>query len=307
MKRELISGINKVSKEYSKKNPWTQVYGLARSILALGTFLTLLFNKNDVLFTKLTREVGDGYILLSRINFFYLFGFRYLNISVWISIAFLSLVIIGWRPRITCLFHWWITSSFIESSRLLDGGDQIASIISLLLIPIALTDNRKWHWNYGNIENKAPLLILFIWSVLFMIRFQVAFIYFNAGVEKLKIQEWKDGTSIYYWFTNDIYGTNDIFKGIIFYLTSNGLIVTLLTYGTLIFEIVLGMSFFMRRNSINWKILFIFGIFFHLGIAVIFGLVSFFTTMASSLLLFLIPIDYFNNRKIVRINNSKVS
>lgn len=62
--------------------------------------------------------------------------------------------------------------------------------------------------------------------------------------------------------------------------------------GILILEIVLGMSFFMRRNNLNWKILFLVGVFFHLGILVIFGLVTFFMIMTSALVLYLMPFEY---------------
>lgn len=298
MRQELIIGVNIISGEYAHKNPWTPVYGLARSILALGTFLTLLFNKNEVLFANLSSTIGDGSIFVRQFNLFLLFGERYVNLSVWISVVLLFLVVIGWRPRITCIFHWWVASSFIHTSGLVDGGDQIASIISLFLIPVCLTDNRKWHWDSTENKNKSPYLVLFIWSVIFIIRLQVAFIYFNAGVDKLRIDEWKDGTSAYYWFTNDIYGASDMIRNAVFYFTSNGLIVTLLTYGTLVIEIILGMAFFMRRNSVNWKILLIIGVAFHLGIILIFGLVSFFMTMTAALLLYLVPLDYFYQRKI---------
>ncbi|PZG39838.1 hypothetical protein C1I98_23110 [Spongiactinospora gelatinilytica] len=53
----------------------------------------------------------------------------------------------GWRPRLSAIPHWWVCFSFSTSSNIIDGGDQVAAITSLLLIPICLTDGRRWHWN----------------------------------------------------------------------------------------------------------------------------------------------------------------
>jgi len=86
----------------------------------------------------------------------------------WLAILVLLFVIIGYFQKIACLLHWWVSFSFLYSATIIDGGDQIASILTFLLIPICFLDNRKNHWNL-----KIPLLIVFyhgIFSFFFPIR-----------------------------------------------------------------------------------------------------------------------------------------
>ena len=297
MNEKLITSINAISFEYSNKNPWTIVYGSARSILALNTFLTILLNAPNILFKDFdVLNQNSHLIFINRINIYSLFGPDHYIISRICSLIILFAVIIGWKPRITGIFHWWVCISFVNviPQSIIDGGDQIAPILTLFLIPICLTDNRTWHWEIKGNENRNPMLVLFIWSIVYIIRLQVCFIYFHAGIDKLKVPEWVDGTCTYYWFTNNIFGVNAYLRESAFYLLSKPLIVVSITWGSLLLEIILGMSFFMKRNSFNWKILFYTAFIFHLGIAFIFGLITFFLVMISALILYLIPFDYKN-------------
>ncbi|MFH6682314.1 hypothetical protein RI119_04800 [Bacillus amyloliquefaciens] len=84
--------------------------------------------------------------------------FRYIEIVKAVCICILILVVIGWRPRLTGFFHWWISYSFQNSAVTLDGGDQVAAVFTLLLLPLTLTDPRKWHWSpYEASFEKRPL------------------------------------------------------------------------------------------------------------------------------------------------------
>jgi len=55
---------------------------------------------------------------------------------------------------ITGALHWYVAYSFINSATVIDGGDHIASILAFLLLPVTLTDTRKWHWSM-----KSPMEI----------------------------------------------------------------------------------------------------------------------------------------------------
>lgn len=131
--------------------PYTNVIGLARSILALGTMLTLLLNSTDHLFSRTEKGVFFNPLLnidifsVNKFNFFLLIGNENIYIMKYIAISILLLVVSGYFIKITAILHWWICCSFMLSSSILDGGDQIASILSLLILPICLTDNRKNH------------------------------------------------------------------------------------------------------------------------------------------------------------------
>jgi len=294
----MLNLINAVSISLSKKNLLTGVYGVARSLLAIGTLITLFFNAPETVF----RNIPNHYDILSvsdlgKVSIFYLFPSHH-DLIRWLSIFILILVISGWRPRYTGLLHWYITYSFFTSCDFFDGGDQISSILTFFLIPFCLLDNRKWVWDENDQPSNAinPYRNILLNIVYFIIRLQVCIIYFHACVAKMKVPEWIDGTATYYWFTSNSFGAASWLKPIIIYLFSKPGIVVAFTWGTLILEAVLAMSIFMTRNKTNWKILLMVGIVFHFGIIIIHGLISFFMAMTAALILYLFPL----NMKIIK-------
>jgi antimicrobial peptide system SdpB family protein len=270
--------------------PWTNVYGLARTLLALGTAATLVFNRPTTLFRPVWGSsqypVCYG---LSKIGLFCLAS-QHLELVRWVAIALLALVASGWQPRITGLLHWWISFSLASSAVLLDGGDHVTTVLTLLLLPVALTDRRKWHWQSGSESDSEPgikeLAALF---ALLAIRVQVAGIYLHAAVGKLRVQEWADGTALYYWFNNPDYGATPAIWNLLAPLLRHGPVITLMTWGSILLELSLFTALVMPKKV---RIYFLpLGLGFHLTIAVIHGLVSFFFAMAAALILYLRPTE----------------
>src|SRR5688500_5023921 len=127
-------------------NPWTTVYGLARTLLALGTAGTLIFNEPGLLFRP-----GSGVLEYPICQSMWDFGLfcqfsPFLGLARWVAVAVLLVTASGWRPRWTAVPHWYVAFSFQTSAITLDGGDQVAAVLTLLLLPLALTDKRRWHW-----------------------------------------------------------------------------------------------------------------------------------------------------------------
>lgn len=127
----------------------TPVLGICRTLLACATLTTLLFNDYAVLFPEIQgiqSILPEQDFFFNKISIFTLVGENYL-LAKSVSVIILLVTIIGWRPRVSAIFHWWITFSLFSSSPSIDGGDQLASILTLLLVPICLVDSRKWHWS----------------------------------------------------------------------------------------------------------------------------------------------------------------
>jgi len=282
--QKINQSINSKICDLSKLNPWTNVYGIARSFIALSLLLTLVFTDSSYLFvSKDIQAQGDLFI---EMNFFYLFN--NLTLSIYLAIIILFLVILGYFPQITGVLHWWLCISFLFSSPIIEGGDQLNSIITFLLIPISITDNRLNHW-YSPIETNRSKLKIFVWLIYFLISLQVSIMYFQAGLAKLSVEEWTNGTAVYYWATHNIFGVNDTFIKLINLLLSNKYIVVLFTWGTILIEIIFFGWIFIKRNTWNWLLLFLFGFLFHLGIVFLFGLFSFFFSMLGAITLFYFP------------------
>lgn len=285
--------------EWVSSFKWTNTYGVARSLIALSLFLTLSFSDIYRLVTPL-GNINEIHNLnsISRISIFYLLR-DHLVIAKIICLAILLVVMIGWRPRYTGVLHWWIAFSFSTSSVILEGGDQVGEIVTLLLIPVTLADHRKSHWQNNVKVNWSRSLFgdsitLFLMSIFFVISLQVAFIYFHASVGKYTSEEWANGTAIYYWFDNPIFGLSDFWRGIMFPLLKNPYVVTGMTWGTLLLEILLFLGIVLRGNEANRKYLLVLGVFFHLFIGLFFGLWTFFITMTGALVLFLGPTQGFS-------------
>lgn len=270
--------------------PYTNTFGAARSILALGTLLTLLFNPIGNLMHRYTDNTVINPLLIditsiNKLNFFILFGFEYVGLMKVIAVFILAAVISGYFIRITSVLHWWVALSFLYFSSIVDGGDHIAAILTFLLLPIGLTDRRKNHWKLIA-PYESVMTIPAIFSV-WLIRLQVAVIYFHASVGKLSVPEWENGTSVYYWINHSVFGMPIAISGFINSILSNPVAMALTTYGVLLLEILLFMGLVA---SVKYrKRMLVAGLLFHFMIIIFHGIFSFYFSIAAALILFLYP------------------
>ena len=273
---------------------WTNVYGLSRTFLALSAAGTLLFNNPGTLFSP----VGPPYRLpvcvgLARFSFFCLFPPTHLGIARFLAAFGFLFVASGWRPRWTGILHWWLSLSFALSAATPDGGDQLAADLALLLVPVTLTDSRRWHWDAPRPENYGSLAyilrVLVSASALTVIRIQVAGVYFHAAIAKFRVEEWRDGTALYYWFTNPIVGAKGIVAQGVALLTKSDTVIPLMTWASIGIEVLLFMALVMPKKA--WAPLLCLGVTFHVFIALFFGLTSFSMVMTGALLIYLRPTE----------------
>lgn len=277
---------------------WTNYLGVSRSLLSLGLILTLIFNDNDVLFSY---GINNDFFLKcdhnNSLSIYCLINNTIL--AKYISILILFFVIIGIYPRLTCVFHWWVTYSFSTSSYVIDGGDQIASILTLLLIPICLLDRRKWHWSISHYKHNFLEKNIAFFSYT-LISIQAFTIYFHAMIGKFGVNEWLNGTAIYYWLLHPVFGMNDRVAQYLVPFLKIPTILLAITWSVLAIELFLSANIFISNRKVKFISLY-FGTIFHLSIIIAHGLVSFFFSMTSLLLIYLISKNYnydttWNNR-----------
>lgn len=266
-------------------NPWTNVYGLARSIIASATLLTLIFNSTEVLM----MNTDNCNILTIPTVFCFTNSIISPEVIRFIFIIIMLLVVVGWRPRITGILHYFIVYSIHGNAIVIDGGEHIASLIVFWLIPITLCDPRKSHWSLLDNHSKINVYQKFIsWLFFKIIKVQVAIIYANAAIARLKNPEWIDGTALYYFLTDILLGHSPYLSWLIVPIIESELVV-LMTWGTTIVELVLFAGLF-ASNKIKKYILAL-GLLLHLGIAVTIGIVTFSIVMIGTLLLYLLTMD----------------
>ncbi|MEC1635536.1 hypothetical protein P9D98_12805 [Bacillus mojavensis] len=287
----MLENIKQTITGWDERNPWTNVYGLARSIIALSSLLTLLVN-HPSLIMKPASGISSYPACKMNLSLFCLGENNYmmLNLVRWICIAILVLVVIGWRPRITGILHWYVSYSLQSSLIVIDGGEQAAAVMTFLLIPITLTDPRKWHWSGrpDDAEGQRTIGKITAFISYFVIRLQVAVLYFHSTVAKLSQQEWVDGTAVYYFAQEKTIGFNGFFQALTKPFVTSPLVV-IPTWGTLLVQIVIFAALFAPKK--HWRLILIIAVFMHEIFAVMLGLISFSVIMAGILILYLTPID----------------
>lgn len=284
----MLTRIGLWARERIGPSPFTNVYGLARTALALSTLCTLLCSDTYTLFRPAFGAPDYPFCEdLSQLSLFCMAGKGHLTVARWVSVILLITVATGWRPRFTGVLHWWVAYSLQTTATMLDGGDAVASILALLLLPVTLLDARRWHWDPP--RQQGEWARLGAWSALCMIRLQMCIIYLNAGMAKLAVKEWADGTAMWYWMTDPAFGLPPWLEGLFRPILIHPLGVTLLTWGPILLEVALSFALVMHRRW--WTTLLILGILFHATIALLMGLGSFSLTMTAGLILYLRPLE----------------
>jgi antimicrobial peptide system SdpB family protein len=283
-------------------NPWTDVYGLARSCLAFGLLLTLVFTRYDALFDPANHaHLANHARWIIRANLFVVLG-DHPGLARALAIATLLLVVSGWRPRWTALPHWWVAVSFATAARAPDGGDHVHLVLATLLLPVALTDARRWHWHPALPRASTPgadARAFAVGSFLVIATVQVAAIYLHASVGKLGVTEWANGTAVYYWFTDPLMGAPRWMRPILDPILRSPVGVMALTWGTIGLEALLAIGPLLAPRA--RRRLLVAGLCFHLGIVLVHGLVTFFCSMAAALVLLLRrPDEPFDLRAVAR-------
>lgn len=270
--------------------PWGSGLGLARTVLALGTLGTLLATPPRVLFTPLANEITPPFCTgAGRASAWCLMSADP-QFARWLSVGVLLAVASGWRPRLTAIPHWWVCWSLVTSVSIGDGGDTITADLTLLLIPVLLADSRKWHWRRPDPARSGPLPRVVAVVALMLAQVQVACLYLIAGISKLGVPEWLDGTALFYIFRSVPFGAPPWLSPVWLPVTSWPVGVAAVTWGAVALEIVLGLALLLPKQI--RLVLLASGLLFHDLIALSMGLISFDCAMSGALLLYLLPIGY---------------
>lgn len=267
------------------KTIFNQRLAIARTLLAICSLLLLIFNNTNELINEniLIKEdfYTSYYSIFKDYSIFNLFN---PCIAKYLSIVILLFVITGYFPKVSIFLQAWVHLSICNSFIVIDGGDQIASNLSLLLIPICLFDNRTNQWKEET-KSRKPINVFFN-VYYFLICIQVAIIYLHAGIGKLYAgEDWKTGTCLYYWFTNNVFGVPKFMQNFYNFFTLSKF-VPIFAWIVIIFEISLFACIFSTNRVIKYSFM-ILGILFHLAIAFTHGLISFFFSMSAALILYL--------------------
>lgn len=261
------------------------IVGFSRLLLAAGVLLKLLFNNIDEVITPLQLQNHDLHSLKYRCNFFLIFNSSHLVEMKIVAIIILVFVITGYFIKVTAMLHFWIAASFFMLRPVSIGVDNIDMLLTLLLVPVCLFDERRNHWHQSLQSGRFGLFIQYIF--LFIIKLQVAFIYYDSFHDKLFVKEWLNGTVIYYWFTHNFFGLHPLLIKLLEPLLTNIPVLIFLSWSTLAFEAVLAIAFLFASR---YRLLLLkCGVIFHFSILLIHGFSFLFFVMSAALFLYLYP------------------
>ena len=268
-----------------KKYVSLNTLGFSRSLLAAGMLLTIMFNNIKLLLPQGYLQTNSLSSIGKYVNFFVLLGPEKMIVMQVIAIFLLLITISGYFIQITCFLHFWIAASFYFFRPLNVGGDSINMLLTLLLIPVCLFDERINHWNKPAIPSKLHTNVQTIFLIL--IKLQVSYIYWDAVIKKLLTPEWRNGTIIYYWFNHNFFGLEASFTKYTTNLLTSLPVLLFIAWITIAVEALIATAvFWSDRNKTGLLKL---AIIFHLWIMLVLGFSSFFFAISGGLFLYLYP------------------
>lgn len=271
----------------TKHSPLGQTVALARTALATSMLLTLVLTPSSSLFLTST-QYPDGVVCdasLAGLTLFCAAGGA-TTTSIAVAIAVCCAVLSGYLPALTAIPHWWVSWSLHTASPIRDGGDQVAAVLTLLLIPLLLCDRRRNHWTIDNGWRDRPWWTqATAWAALIVIWIQASVIYANAAIAKFAVPEWANGTALWYWIQEPSFRPPLFFAWLIEMVHGSLFGAVAVNFGVLLLELAAAALIIAsaRTRRVALPVLFA----FHLVIALVFGLWSFLFSMTALLLLYL--------------------
>jgi len=260
--------------------PFTISLQVGRSLLALGTLLTLVFNDDSVLFHSSSDEAPSANCAqLGRFGAFCLFGDNLEGIRL-AGIAVALLVMIGALPCVTSVAYWYVAASVFANAKPVDGGDQITAVLAFMLMCASISDTRMNAWTRGV---QASSLFIVPNVILVFIPIQMAFVYLNAAVAKFSAPVWAEGSALWYWFQHPGFNATPWAQEAALTLLAHPWISAFTTWGVLALELGLAAALLFSsstKSRMSWLVI---GLAFHLCIALLMGLVSFGIAMGAGL------------------------
>ncbi|MBS2963809.1 hypothetical protein KGA66_12170 [Actinocrinis puniceicyclus] len=248
---------------------------LARSILALAQLLTILATPDWQMFMSVpSTSLAAQCTGIKAASLWCVTGGEQLPDPAGRTIAtvVLLLVLSGYRPRWSCIPHWYVAFSIAEDVTTIDGGDHVAEIFTMLLIPICLGDERVWIWRKP-VYPVAPTWRGAAFAGYYLIRFQAAFIYLSAALSKLAHPAWRHATALRSLLDNPSYGAPALLRPLAEKVLSAPILAAPLTWGVIAIELSIAASTALPRRQRRVGLLLV--ILLHGAIILLMGLFSF--------------------------------
>ncbi|GLZ77476.1 hypothetical protein Afil01_22830 [Actinorhabdospora filicis] len=266
-------------------DPRTTPMALGRSGLGLASLILLLANPDHVLFAPTPRAPsgiscsGPGSVALWCLS-------EAAAVSPVvprsIAVVVLVLVVVGYRPRWTAVPHWYVAFSLATGLSMPNGGENVVQVVSMLLVPICLSDDRAWHW----VSPSTPLpgrARGAAYAAFLGLRAQTSIIYLSTAISKLTNADWRSGTAMTVIVHDPMLGFPQAVTSRLESLSWWPMLAAVITWGTVLAEGAIALLLWGTRRS--RLVAFGAGTGLHLGILALMGIAGFELAMLSLLIL----------------------
>ena len=178
---------------------------VGRTLLAASSLMLLLFNTDADLFVATLEHPSGMSCDGIRAGTPWCLAGDAPVVARAVTAAVLLITASGYRPRWTCVPHWYVTAGLAMSMPMANGGDKIAQIVTLLLVPICLGDDRTWQWSRPA-HPPTPGWRGAGLAALWVLRAQVSLIYLYAALSKLADPLWRQGSGLSVVFADPLFG-----------------------------------------------------------------------------------------------------
>ncbi|MFF3222367.1 sporulation-delaying protein SdpB family protein [Nocardia suismassiliense] len=198
------------------------------------------------------------------------------------ALGVLCLAASGFMPKWTCIPHWYVAFSINASIVPTNGGDAVAQVATMLLIPICLGDDRIWHWQPPK-HSLSPGWQGSAFAAQLVICLQVFVIYAVAVVSKLSDPAWLGGHALYIVASDPLFAPPPPIRQLLEPAMTSFWAVAAMTWAVIVVQAAIAVSIFSNRRARLCGL--ILGSALHVMIIIVLGLPSFGLVMIALLLI----------------------
>ena len=205
----------------------------------------------------------------------------FFHLGIVISILFC----IGVGGRLITVAHYiFLISLFLRNPALLDGGDNLAYLVLLYLIPVNATAVLAVKPTRRALHGTSVSTVLHNMGII-LIAMQLFVVYWTSSLYKVQGKLWQDGTALYYILRVPEFSWPILTD----HLTRHAWIIVMATYFVVLFQLLFPLLIAVRETRVAALCL---AALLHIGIAVIMGLTSFSIYMIATEAIFLSDSHY---------------
>ncbi|GAB1644392.1 hypothetical protein [Krasilnikovia sp. MM14-A1259] len=254
-----------------------------RSVIAAAQICSLLFITDDVAFTAAERAAGPCASPWSAI---WCSDSRITGgtiVARALSLIVLAAVMMGFKPRWTCIPHFLVSLSMAMAFTVNTGGERVATIITALVIPVCVSDGRSWAWIAGphSGDRRSPSAGSAAAAVL-TIRAQLSIVYLVAAVSKTVTPGWGTGGWLQSVFLDPTFGLPPIVLTPMLPVIENRVVMVVLEVAVVVGELIIAAGVCGNRTLRSVALLV--GLGLHASIGLLMGLPAFGAIMVGGLL-----------------------